>query len=85
MGNYHQHEGHVNNHPFDILTWPILTGSVAVWPIWPWFQSLWEHAPTPTAIYMAVSAVFMLFQICDKMGWTHRFKRRELPEPPDGA
>lgn len=66
-----------HGHPLDILTWPILTGSVAVWPIWPWFQSLWGYAPTPTALYMAVSAVFMLFQMSDKLGWLDRFKRKQ--------
>lgn len=85
---YHQHsQGHgaVHHNPLEVLTWPVLTGSVAVWPIWPWFQTLWAYAPTPTAIYMFVSAAFMLFQIFDKMGWLHRFKRRPgVPEELPG-
>lgn len=75
------HEGQkVGHDTIEMLTWPVLTGSVAVWPVWPWFGALWQHAPTPTAIYMAISALFMLFQMSDKLGWLDRFKKR--PKPP---
>lgn len=77
MANHWRHEGvrAVHHNSLDFLTWPILTGSVFAWPIWPWFNALWAYAPTPTAIYMAVSALFMVFQMCDKMGLLERFKR----------
>lgn len=71
----------VHHHPYlDLLNWPLVLGSVLVWPLWPWFNSLWEHFPTPTAFYMVVSAAFMLFQMSDKLGWLERVKRRPPPE-----
>jgi len=83
----HQAGADTVHHHFNLddLTWPIVTGSVATWPVWPWFDILWHHAPTPTAVYMVVSAAFMLFQIADKMGWLERFKRKPalLPNAPD--
>lgn len=73
----------LHHNPLDALTWPVLTGSVFTWPVWPWAAALWAYAPTPTAIYMAVSALFMLFQMCDKLGLLERFKRRSLGQEED--
>lgn len=73
----------VHHNSLDILTWPVLTGSLVTWPIWPWAAALWAYAPTPTAIYMAVSALFMLFQMCDKMGMLERFKRHSPGQEDD--
>lgn len=76
MANHQGAEGAtVHHNSLDFLTWPVLTGSVFAWPIWPWAAALWAYAPTPTAIYMGVSAAFMLFQMSDKLGWLERFKR----------
>lgn len=72
----------VHHNPLDIFAWPIASASVTVWPIWPWFGTLWAYAPTPTALYMVVSAAFMLFQMSDKLGMLERFKRRAPPEQP---
>lgn len=76
MSTNHNHGGAVvhNYHSFlDPLNWPVALAGVSL-PLWA--QSLWEHAPAPTAVYMGVSAVFMLFQMSDKLGWLDRFKRR---------
>lgn len=74
MANHHAREWDM--HSLDFLTWPVVVPlSVAAWPIWPWFNALWSFAPTPTALYMAVSAIFMLFQMSDKLGWLDRFKK----------
>jgi hypothetical protein len=62
----------MHHNPLDALNWPVLGVSVASWPFMSW---LLEHLPAPTIAYMAVSGGFMLFQICDKMGWLERFKR----------
>lgn len=79
----YRHEGTtVHHNPLDIFTWPVVSASVTVWPIWPWFNALWAYAPTPTALYMVVSAAFMLFQMSDKLGLLERFKRRLPPEQP---
>jgi hypothetical protein len=60
-------------HPhLDLLNWPVLGVSFALWP---WLGDLWAHMPTPTAVYMGVSASFMLFQMSDKLGLLERFKR----------
>lgn len=79
------HEGHkLGGEHYDIWTGAVFVTAPAVWPVWPWFQALWEHFPTPTAAYMAISTVFMLFQMCDKMGLLDRLKKRgEMDEPPD--
>lgn len=80
MANHHA-EGHgaVHHNLVDTLTWPVATGSVLVWPVWSWFGWLWANAPTPTALYMVISAAFMLFQMSDKLGWLDRFKKRQTP------
>jgi hypothetical protein len=78
--------GKVHHHFADDIGWILVPASISVWPIWPWFNALWEHAPTPTALYMIVSAAFMLFQMFDKMGLLERFKRHgksEASEPPE--
>lgn len=82
MANHWRTEGAgtVHHNPLDALTWPVLTGSLVTWPIWPWAAALWAYAPTPTAIYMGVSALFMVFQMCDKMGMLERFKRSRRQE-----
>lgn len=64
-------------HHLDALNWPVLGVSFALWP---WFADLWVHVPGPTAVYMGISATFMLFQMSDKLGLLERFKRREKPE-----
>lgn len=80
----HKHGGAAEMHYFgEGLEWPVAFASVLVWPVWSWADTLWQHFPTPTALYMAVSALFMLFQMSDKLGWLHRFKRRTLTEPPE--
>lgn len=75
----------VHHSPLDFLAWPVAAVSPLVWPVVPWASWLWEHAPTPTALYMVISAAFMLFQMCDKMVLLERFKRhhKELPDLPD--
>lgn len=73
----------VHHQNLDIFNWPLALCSISIWP---WLNVLWEHVPGPTAFYMAVSALFMLFQMCDKLGLLERFKRRpkiaDLPEEP---
>lgn len=86
MANHHRWEGpevHLHHNPLDVLTIPVLTGSVLTWSVMPWAGWLWEHFPTPTMVYMGISAVFMLFQMSDKLGWLERFKKRELRELQD--
>jgi hypothetical protein len=58
----------------DALNWPVLGISIASWP---WLGTLLEHMPAPTVVYMTISASFMLFQMCDKLGLLERFKRRQ--------
>jgi hypothetical protein len=65
--------GTVMQQNLDALNWPVLGISVASWPF---LGDLLEHLPTPTIVYMAISGSFMLFQMCDKLGWLERFKRR---------
>lgn len=76
---------HHNSFNLDALNW-LVAPAPLVWPIWPWFDAIWRHAPTPTALYMGISGAFMLFQMCDKMGWLDRAKRRKgdmsLPDSP---
>jgi hypothetical protein len=72
----HWRNGNANtmhHNSLDVLNWPILGVSVLSWPF---LGELWEHMPAPTVVYMAVSGSFMLFQMCDKLGWLERFKRR---------
>lgn len=70
----------VHHHPLDVLNWPTITVSVALWP---WLNDLWQYVPAPTAVYMVVSAGFMLFQMSDKLGLLEQFKRRKVVEPPE--
>ena len=63
----------MHHHPLDVLNWPVLGVSVLSWPF---LGDLWRHVPAPTIVYMAVSGGFMIFQVCDRMGWLERFKRR---------
>ena len=73
-GNTGKEADAVEHHSsLDALNWP--AGITAV-GLWPFLNTLWEHAPTPTALYMLVSAAFMLFQMSDKLGLLDRFKRR---------
>lgn len=75
----HTHNAGAEVHHLDTLNWPVLGVSFALWP---WLTDLWEHLPGPTAVYMIVSAAFMLFQMSDKLGLLERFKRRPAtPEP----
>lgn len=67
-------------HHLDALNWPVLGVSFAVWP---WLGDLWAHVPAPTAVYMTVSAAFMLFQMSDKLGLLERFKRSHKAELKD--
>lgn len=78
----HTHNGSAMQQHLDALNWPVLGISAALWPF---LSELWEHVPGPTAVYMVVSAAFMIFQMCDKMGLLDGRKRRklELPEKPD--
>lgn len=61
----------------DALNWPVLGISIASWPF---LGMLWEHVPSLTACYMALSAAFMLFQMSDKLGLLERFKRKPNTE-----
>jgi len=80
----HRHHGGEMHHTWDALSWPVALTSPLVWPTWPWAADLWAHAPTPTALYMVVSAVFMLFQMSDKLGLLRRFvKPNRMEEPPE--
>jgi hypothetical protein len=72
-------ESMMHHSPLDPLAWPVAVASVTVASVSNW---LWEHAPTPTAFYMAVSAGFMLFQMLDKMGLLERLKRPRLHSAP---
>lgn len=87
MANHHSEGRGAVHHHFDLdaLTVPVLAGSLLTWPIWPWFDALWAHLPTPTAVYMGVSAAFMLFQMSDKLGLLERLKRRPKYDNPDEA
>ena len=73
------HHHHIN---LDFLNWPILGVAAATWATG-WLNALWEHLPAPTALYMVISAAFMLFQMADKLGWLHRFKKRPPQEPEE--
>lgn len=75
----HWHKGHgdVHHNPLDALNWPVIGVSAALWPF---LGDLWSHMPGPTAVYMGVSAAFMLFQMSDKLGLLERFKRKSDPE-----
>jgi len=77
MANHHR--GNIMQHnPLDALTWPVAGISVASWPF---LGTLWAYTPTLTGLYMLLSAAFMLFQMCDKLGLLERFKRQPKPEP----
>ena len=80
MANHSREHGAVHHTLGDILTWPVLGISVLSWPF---LGTLWEHTPTPTGLYMAISAGFMLFQMFDKLGLLERMKRKP-PEQGDG-
>jgi hypothetical protein len=82
MANHHAQGDEVHHAPFDLdaLNWPTIGVAVVMWP---WLSTLWAYVPGPTALYMVVSAGFMLFQMSDKLGWLERFKRRKLQELPD--
>jgi len=75
------HNGNTMQHHLDALNWPVLGLSVATWH---WSNELWAYMPGPTALYMGISATFMLFQMSDKLGLLERFKRHgKLIDPPD--
>lgn len=70
----HHHRARMQHHnPLDFLTWPVAAVSLMSWP---WLAEFWAHMPTPTGVYMVISAGFMLFQIADKLGLLERFKRK---------
>jgi hypothetical protein len=71
--------GSTVHHHLDTLNWPVAGVTVVSWP---WLNELWAYVPAPTAVYMIVSAAFMLFQMSDKLGLLHRFKRH-APETPE--
>ena len=82
--HYKNGAGAVHHHTVgDIITWPLAAASIGIWPIWPWFAVLWAYAPTPTTLYMVVSAAFMLFQMSDKLGLLERFKWRRSADTED--
>lgn len=64
----------VHHQPLEFLNWPVLGISLLSWP---WLADLWRHMPGATALYMTVSAAFMIFQMSDKLGLLDRFKRRD--------
>lgn len=63
----------------DVFNWPVAFVSVSLWP---WLDHLWHNMPGPTAIYMSVSAAFMIFQMSEKMGLLDKFKRRATEDAP---
>jgi delta-aminolevulinic acid dehydratase/porphobilinogen synthase len=70
-------EMHPEHHIFsDGATWSIAFATTSVLP---WLDTLWEHVPSITVAYMAVSGAFMLFQVADRMGWLDSLKQRRLP------
>lgn len=75
MANHREHHGAGMQHhnPLEFLTWPVAGLSILSWPF---LGDLWQHMPTPTGVYMVISAGFMLFQIADKLGLMERFKRK---------
>lgn len=60
----------------DFLNWPVAVCSLTILP---WLDELWQHMPGPTTFYAIVSALFMLFQMADKLGLLERVKRRPAP------
>ncbi len=85
MANHLEGRGTVHHHPdLDMLNWPVAGIAVLTWPF---LEHLWDRLPGPTALYMVISAAFMLFQMSDKLGLLERWKRRpklsELPTPND--
>lgn len=70
----HSRNGNAMHNPLDALNIPVLGISVASWPFLPW---LLAHMPTPAIAYMALSGAFMVFQMCDKLGWLERLKRKQ--------
>ncbi|MEL7086865.1 MAG: hypothetical protein AAGL98_00235 [Planctomycetota bacterium] len=87
MLEHHDHRAgeDVHHSSLDFLNWPTVFINATLWP---WLNAMWQHAPTPTAVYMIVSAAFMLFQMSDKLGLLERLKRRpkllDVPEDPEG-
>lgn len=69
----HTHGGTAMHNHLDTFNWPVIMVSAASSP---WLSTLWELLPAPTAVYMGLSAVFMLFQMSDKLGLLERFKRK---------
>jgi len=63
----------------DFLNWPVVAVSLVSLP---WLSDAWTHMPTPTTVYAAISATFMIFQMLNALGLLERFKRRKL-DPPD--
>lgn len=63
----------MHHNPLDSLVWPVAGVSVLSWPF---LGDLLHHMPAPTIVYMTISGSFMLFQMCDKLGWLERLKRR---------
>jgi len=57
----------------NLLNWPVAGISLGVSV---WFHDLWQAMPGPTAVYAFVSALFMLFQMADKLGLVDRFRKR---------
>jgi hypothetical protein len=76
----HSGNRHVHHSALDALNWPVIGLNITVWA---WFRDLWDHFPGPTAVYMTVSAAFMLFQMADKLGMLDRFKRRKAEGAED--
>ena len=64
--------GKIMHQHLDALNWPVLGVSVASWPF---LGHLLERVPGPTLAYMTISGSFMIFQMCDKLGWLERFKK----------
>lgn len=58
-------------HHMDFLNWPVIGLNVAVIA---WFHDLMALFPTATTIYTAVTIMFMLFQMADKLGWLESLK-----------
>lgn len=73
----YQNGNTMHHNSLDALMWPVAGVSVASWPFLDW---LLHHLPAPTIVYMSISGAFMLFQMCDKLGWLERLKRRKTPE-----
>ena len=70
--------GHGLKMHFDVLNWPVALCSVSVAAF---FDKFWQYFPNATTVYAVISALFMVFQMLDKLGHLERFKNKPKPKP----